>query len=333
MSNRWIGAEEPTYLIVNPHSRRGEEWFARARERLNARVRLVGAFLPRTPEAMDQCFRDGFAQGIVRFVVGGGDGTLSRAANRLVDTEGVLAILPIGTGNTFAWGIGTPRRLDEAIESVCEGPVSRYDVGEVTAGNETRVFLNTVSFGVSERLVELLDPDAKRRLGWLAWPMAVRRALALTPRVTVDLRFDQFRERFDSRLLVVANGRTLAGPIAATPDASAQDGNLDVFSLGPPGGWGMLCLSMRLLLGRHIHDRSAHYHRLDRVTVATTPSVPLDVDGDIWYTTPFGCRVRPEALAVMASTRRESRVGQTLSMVLSHRLEASSVHWGLGRRG
>jgi diacylglycerol kinase (ATP) len=50
--------------------------------------------------------------------------------------------------------------------------------------------------------------------------------------LTFRLSTPQGNYRVRSRELVVANGRYVAGPIAATPGASVQDGRFDVFTLG-----------------------------------------------------------------------------------------------------
>lgn len=299
--------EDPSVLIVNPHARRGRELFAVARERLARDLNLVRAVLPDSPEAMVAVIRESRAAGVRRIIVGGGDGTLSLAAHHLADTGMTLGVLPLGTGNTFAWGLGIPRNLAECLPILREGQVEPLDLGMVADGQGERAFLNTVTLGVSETLVALLTEEAKRRFGWLAWPLALRSALHQTPVVMVTLRFADGMEQFASRQLVVANGRTMAGPIPASPQGSAQDGLLEVFSLGGPSQWEMARFALLALTGRHIRRSRAHYRMCQAVTIETRPPAPLDVDGEVWRSTPVRCWVRPGALLVLTPLRPRPR--------------------------
>ena len=54
-------------------------------------------------------------------LAGGGDGTVSAAAARLMDSKKALAILPAGTMNLFARSLGIPLTLDAAVQAFGEG--------------------------------------------------------------------------------------------------------------------------------------------------------------------------------------------------------------------
>src|SRR5699024_1154062 len=64
-------------------------------------------------------------------VVGGGDGTLSAAASRLVHTSMALGILPLGTFNNFSRTLGIPSTLEEAVEIIASRAQMLVDVAEV----------------------------------------------------------------------------------------------------------------------------------------------------------------------------------------------------------
>ena len=73
----------------------------------------------------------------------GGDGTVAAVASRLVDTDRRLGILPLGTLNYVARGLGIPTEIPDAIRVLLEGREGRVDVGDVNG----RVFLNNASLG------------------------------------------------------------------------------------------------------------------------------------------------------------------------------------------
>jgi diacylglycerol kinase (ATP) len=288
-----------TVAIVNPAARAAAEGWAAWRNRLTEAMAIDDVVVPGDADALVHAVRDAANRGAARVLVAGGDGTVSLAAQALAGTSVVLGVVPCGTGNTFAWGLRLPR--DERLVSVlAEGAVASVDVGlAVHEGGSQRVFLNSVTIGVSARLVQLLTPEAKRRLGWWAWPRHLWRALGDTPVLTVTVDGPGFADRFQTRQLVVANGRQLAGPLRLPPPASLRDAQLDVFRLGGPTTLSMLRVGWQLVAGRPLASDAARLRRVSAVTVRSVPPVETSADGEVWEPTPVTCRVWPRALRVI----------------------------------
>ncbi|MER8951530.1 diacylglycerol kinase family lipid kinase [Mesorhizobium sp. M0833] len=96
---------------------------------------------------------DGVASrhGIDVVLAGGGDGTISAAAGRLMNGEKALAILPAGTMNLFARGLGIPQTLDAALKSFADGEVMAIDIATANG----RPFVHQFSIGMHARMVQL----------------------------------------------------------------------------------------------------------------------------------------------------------------------------------
>jgi diacylglycerol kinase family enzyme len=95
-------------------------------------------------------------------LVGGGDGTVSAAAARLMGSRKALAVLPAGTMNLFARGLGIPQSLDAATEAFATGRIAAVDI--VTANG--RPFVHQFSIGLHAKMVQLRDKmDFGSRLG------------------------------------------------------------------------------------------------------------------------------------------------------------------------
>ncbi|MCQ8874319.1 diacylglycerol kinase family lipid kinase [Mesorhizobium sp. LMG17149] len=84
-------------------------------------------------------------------LAGGGDGTISAAAARLMGTKKALAILPAGTMNLFARGLGIPQSLDAALKSFADGEIIAVDVA--TANGQP--FIHQFSIGMHAKMVQL----------------------------------------------------------------------------------------------------------------------------------------------------------------------------------
>lgn len=302
-----LTSDTPTYLVVNPGSRSGRDAYPLLVRRLSEAVNLMGHFLPSTPEEFRDILGSGLEQGIVRFCIGGGDGTLSLAANVLAYSAGVLATIPLGTGNTFALNLGLEPGPQGIESQWWSGSVEAFDLGEVETSGQRRLFLNGALVGITEQLVMLLTPEAKKRLGWGAWPLQVHGALRRSAPFQVHLEYFGRHISYRTRQLVVAKGRHLAGPIFSTPDAHHQDGQLHVFSLGTHDWWSLIRVSSLLLAGRHINDRAAHYCVAPEVRISTEPPLAIDLDGDLYSKTPAVFRVQRRALWVLRQPSSTTR--------------------------
>ncbi len=290
--------DTPTYIVVNPFSRSGRDAYSDVVRAVAEQMNLVGDYLPTSPAELTAIIQSGLSRGVVRFLVGGGDGTLSLAAHTLLFSPGVLGVLPLGTGNTFASSIGI-KPWPHSLAALMAGTPEAFDVGQVKTSLGTRTFLNSATLGISEQLVKLLTAEEKRRLKWGAWPLHVRRALAESSPFHITLEYHGQVDSFRTRQLVVAKGRNLAGPIFSTPNADHHDQTLHVFSLGSHDWWSMVRVASLLLVGRHIEDVSAHYCAVKEVRVTTDPPRIIDIDGDLWDSTPAVFGVLPRALWVL----------------------------------
>jgi diacylglycerol kinase family enzyme len=255
--------------------------------------------------AFRAALQQGLGEGVRRFVVVGGDGTMSLAAQELSGTSGVLIPYPAGTGNTFAWSLEIPRNLERWKAMVERGWVRSIDVGVVEAGGEARIFLNTATIGVTSQLVGLIKAHDRRRYGLGAWLVHLGRAVQASPLIESSVLFhDGNQNRFSTRQLVIVNGAGLAGPIRMGPGhALAHDGILEIFSVGDQTARSMMRVAFGIVMARHRHDPSAHYGCARGFDVYTRPALAMDVDGEAWHCTPARFTVKPLALRVMAPWR------------------------------
>ena len=102
-------------------------------------------------EIAERAARDGYDV----IVVASGDGTANEAVNGLMRarTAGfnrcAFSILPVGTGNDMAYGLGIRGTLGESITALKNNHRKKIDIGFVKGGDypEGRYFVNGVGIG------------------------------------------------------------------------------------------------------------------------------------------------------------------------------------------
>ena len=148
-------------------------------------------------------------EGVDRLLVWGGDGTLRRCIDTIVK-EGAaveLAILPAGTANLLANGLGVPIDLEAAVDVAVHGVARPIDVGQMN-GESFAVMAGT---GFDALMIRDAD-DGKDRFGRLAYLKAGARHLRTDgAKVRVDVDGERWFEGRASCVLVGNLGRILGG--------------------------------------------------------------------------------------------------------------------------
>ena len=240
-------------------------------------------------------------QGAKSIIVGGGDGSVSAAAQPLAGSSAVLGILPLGTLNHFARDLGIPPELEKAAELIASGRTRAVDVAEVNG----RVFVNNSAIGLYPLMV--VDRESQQhRLGRskrLAMLVASLRTLSRFHDQRLTLTSGDGRSAIDTPLLFVGNNDyRLALPAAGQRD-SLDDGKLCVLVMRKKGVPGFLAATLRALVGLAREDDMIRMDAMSELRVdSRRPAMTLSVDGETCrMKPPLDYRIRPGALKVIAS--------------------------------
>ncbi|UOE43471.1 diacylglycerol/lipid kinase family protein [Agromyces larvae] len=186
-------------------------------------------------------------------IVAGGDGTVRAAAEVLAEGATPLALVPAGTGNLLARNLGLPLNdLDRAVGAAFDGTARSIDVAvadlEDESGARTRaIFVVMAGIGLDAEMAERTSAAAKRRLGWLAYVQPIARSIIANRLFHLQFRVDEGHARSArAHTVIVGNCGTLTGNLLLIPDATPDDGLLDVVMLRPKGRFGWARIGTRL---------------------------------------------------------------------------------------
>jgi len=282
-------------LIVNAASRQGADAFEDAREKLIAAgVELLDAKAVKNPKSMGNAIKQAVKRAPM-VIVGGGDGSLSSSVDHFMGTDTILAILPLGTANSFARTLGIPLELGGAIDVIAQGEPRKIDVGCINGEH----FLNAAALGLAPKVAESVPHGLKRslgRLGYLLWA-GWSAASFNTFRLTVD--DGRRRHRLWATEVRIANG-SFHGGMELIESADAESGQIVVQAVTGRSviglGWSYFASALKLQ-ARHQTTREFRGRKL---TVSTRPSMQVSIDGELGAETPLEVSAIPNAVTVAA---------------------------------
>ncbi|MHA7175488.1 diacylglycerol/lipid kinase family protein [Arthrobacter sp. Sr24] len=239
------------------------------------------------------------AAGTQALVVVGGDGMVHLAANALVGTGIPLGIVPAGTGNDAARGLGLdPHDASAAVEHFiqrCQQPPRTVDLGRIDRDGQDPVwFMGAFSAGFDALVNE-------RANGW-RWPhgpmrynLAILRELAFLKSLHYAVRVDGVARDQPALLIAVSNGISIGGGMKITPDAKYDDGWLDLFVVSAVPRRTFLRIFPLVFSGRHTGHPAVSIERVHEV-VFTAPTLVAYADGERIGALPAKVVVDPAAL-------------------------------------
>lgn len=252
-------------------------------ERLRRAGHQVAVLRRRDYQALQEAVDAEIAAGAQALVVVGGDGMVHLGVNALAGTEIPLGIVPAGTGNDAARGLGLdPKDPGAAVErflKACQGAPRTVDLGRIERAGQGPVwFMCALSAGFDALVNE-------RANGW-RWPrgplrynLAILRELATLRPLQYSLVVDGVAREQKAVLISVSNGVSIGGGMKITPDAKYDDGLLDLFVVAPVSRLTFLRIYPLVFSGRHTSHPVVSIERVKEVSVAAAGLVAY-ADGE-----------------------------------------------------
>lgn len=231
------------YLIVNPNSGTGQglEIWKKVKKYLtqeNIRFKAVPTKYDghATILAAEICT---LPQKNIKLMVIGGDGTINEVINGITDFSKIqLGIIPTGSGNDFARGLGIGLNPEKQIERLVQSKnTEAIDIGKATfKGMDTpRYFAISSGVGLdaivckkalSSRLKTFLN---KLHLGKLTYIILTIQSLFSMTTACIEADIDEEHRKLNKVIFAAAmNFRAEGGGVPMAPRADARDGLLSV---------------------------------------------------------------------------------------------------------
>lgn len=227
----------------------------------------------------------------------GGDGMVGGLAGALAGTPGELAILPAGRGNDFARQLGLPHDAAGLAGLFLSSHAKAVDVIEVVGGS--RVVVGSVYGGVDS--LANVHINRSRLPAALAYHYGALRAMLEWKPARYEITVDGETHEEVCYTVGVANSQYYGHGRRAAPDASIEDGLLDVIIFRHCAKPTFVAIAMKeIYAGTHLRRPVFTVLRGREVHVEADRPITYAGDGELLGTLPADMRVLPSALRVLA---------------------------------
>ncbi len=279
-----------TLLILNPNADVGHAWRRvadlrpLAEELAPGELHWAGTVYP---THAGHLARQAAEQGFERVVAIGGDGTVHEVVNGLMqapaDQRPSLGVVPLGSGNDFAYGVGLPADPHAALRLALRGRPKAIDVFRVQDEHGRAEFVdNTLGIGF-DAIVTIRAHQLPLLRGFPMYLTAVLQTITLDHHPPhFHLEIDGQPLETDALMLVVGNGPREGGGFLTTPHARPDDGVLDYLLMPAMSRLAMLQLVPKVMNGSHVHHPAVQIGTLRTLHLSADRPLQIHIDGEIF---------------------------------------------------
>ena len=223
-------------------------------------------YLKTSGKAVRQWVREAVDKNEALVIAVGGDGTIEDVALSLVGSRTALGIIPAGTMNNLARGLGIPLDIEQACALLGAGITRQIDVGCIRATDKAKrtYFLETAGLGLA---IALPAGQNIKKGRWRKLPADFRKMFDLSAAPT-QIELDN-GEKIETKvkLVTVSNAPLFGLNNLIAPDAKMDDG---LFDLAVYDGLSDLELAEYFLStanGQRVSNPNVRFYRTRRVHI------------------------------------------------------------------
>jgi diacylglycerol kinase (ATP) len=247
-------------------------------------------------------------EGYEILAVVGGDGTVNEVITGIMEHREPrprLAIIPGGTGNDIARNVGI-HSMEDALAALHGKHIKSFDLIRIDCHHDSKpthryAFLY-VNVGFSP--APMMRPWMKRFLGpTAAYYLATLLQFMVYRPAHITARWEQKNYSGRTWMVVVGNAERISGgSMCIAPGARMDDGELNIAIVRAerPKLKMITRVLPHLLTGAYVQESDISYFLAKEIEVDSTPSVILEMDGEILGATPSLFTSYPQAVNILS---------------------------------
>jgi diacylglycerol kinase (ATP) len=230
----------------------------------------------------------------------GGDGTLGMVIRGIAGSKVRLGIIAAGTANDMARSLGIPEDLKEAAALIASGHTRKLDLGQISTRKKKKFyFMMMAAIGLTATIFPIIKGIPDGNYSGIADGVMTFLKFKSKPRVYLTLD-DESRIEVETMLVTIANSPLVGLRNLVAPDASMDDGLLDISVYPGFSKAGVLDYFARTANDKAIPDGTIQRYQAKKIKIKTSPKLDIAAEGIILGKGTARIKVLPGALRVIA---------------------------------
>jgi diacylglycerol kinase (ATP) len=230
----------------------------------------------------------------------GGDGTLSAVIRGIAGSKMKLGIIASGTKNDIARSLGIPEDLKEACMLIASGQTRKLDLGQISTKDHKKFpFLMVTTVGLTATIFPMIKEVPEGRLSGIKEAVATVFKFETNPTVFLTLD-DESKIEVETMLVTITNTPLIGSKNLVAPDASLEDGLLDIAVYPNFSKAELLAYFARTANEGLVPDGNIQRYRARKIKIKTSPKLDIAAEGIILGKGRATIKVLPAALRVIA---------------------------------
>ncbi len=238
----------------------------------------------------------------------GGDGTVHEVMNGLMQVaenkRPAMGVVPIGSGNDFAYAIGITQKPDRALAHALQSEnIQAIDIGLLTDEHGRKEFFdNTLGMGF-DAVVTIRSHTLPILKGFLMYLAAVIQTIILNhspARVQVETDSEKWENSL--LMLTLCNGAREGGGFMLSPNSKNDDGKMEFVAVTNVSRLTMFRLVPEFMKGTHMRFKQVRMGEFKKLTLTSDRPLYIHADGEIF--TSFGSNLRKVSFEILPKALR-----------------------------
>jgi len=227
------------------------------------------------------------SEGYDMVIAMGGDGTVHEVMNGLMripeDKRPILGVVPVGSGNDFAHGIGASTEPTDALRRAIDGEPSTVDLGLMTDENGRKEYFdNTLGIGFGA-MVTINSHKLPLLRGFLMYLVSVLQSIIIDHNpIKMQMEIDGKKVEDTVVYLILCNGPREGGGFHVAPDAKIDDGILNYAMIANVGRLMMFRIVPEVMNGTHGRFKQVTLDTCKKFTLTADRPLYIHADGEIF---------------------------------------------------
>lgn len=277
-------------FIINPFS--AKKNYKDFLEKLQQKYPEANFMISKSIEDTHRFIDENFASTEV-FVAVGGDGTISTVAQKLINTDKILAVFPAGSGNGFSNETNFTKNIDALLQKIKQKKFHKIDTFTVN-GN---LSINVSGTGFDGEVIKKFEKTSR---GFTNYIKVTVKTFFIFKSIKVEFEEKYKQYNGDYLMLNVANTRQFGNNAYIAPHADYSDGLVDIVLVKKFPLWHSLAFAFRMFTKNLKENEYLTYFLVSELKFNVRNSKAWHLDGEgIEIGSPIEIKVLPHSLNIL----------------------------------